>query len=255
MKRLALLLLLALPSLGEGQVILNVESLSGNVVEGFHGALSGNLRLATGNTDLTQVGGALGIGFLGERNWIRGFAGLDRMEQKDKDILNNRYFHLRYNYRISPRFRTFHFFQLQSNENLLLDRRLLLGSGLRYSILEEAHGRLDLGTGLMYESERLNPNKLGPGEEPDSDVVRMSNLVVGSGVFGEGRKWVTVVYYQPNVENFRDYRLSGEAGIQVALIGSLQLDVALTWRHDSRAPAELDEDDLGFRTGFTYRIR
>ena len=57
------------------------------------------------------------------------------------------------------------------------------------------------------------------------------------------------------MEDFEDYRLSGEAGLGVELIQSLQLDVAFTWRHDSRAPASLDEDDLGFKTGFTYRIR
>ena len=39
------------------------------------------------------------------------------------------------------------------------------------------------------------------------------------------------------------------------LIGALQLDVALTWRHDSRAPAGLEEDDVSLRTGITYRFR
>jgi hypothetical protein len=107
----------------------------------------------------------------------------------------------------------------------------------------------------MLESERLNDGKLGPEEDPDSETVRMTNLVVGSGSLGEGSKWVTVVYYQPNVKGFEDYRLSGEVGLGVEIIASLQLDVVLTWRHDSRAPAELEKNDLGLRTGFTYRIR
>ena len=255
MKRLLLLMVLALPSPGKGQAILNVESLKSQEVEGIHGEVSGRLRLASGNTDLVQVGGDLGVGLLNGHHWFRAYAGMDRLEQKGKDILNNRYLHLRYNYRFTQRLRSFHFFQLQSNQNLFLDQRRLLGSGLRYALLEGARSHLEIGTGLMFEVERLNAEKLGPGEDSRSDLLRMSNLIVGSGSFGEGRQWVTVVYYQPSVGDFEDYRLSGEAGLGVELIRSLQLDVTLTWRHDSRAPTSLDEDDLGFRTGFTYRIR
>jgi hypothetical protein len=107
----------------------------------------------------------------------------------------------------------------------------------------------------MLEAERLNDEKLGLQEDPETETVRMTNLVVGSGSLGEGSRWVTVVYYQPNLEGFEDYRLSGEVGLGIEIIASLQLDVALTWRHDSRAPADLEENDLGLRTGFTYRIR
>jgi putative salt-induced outer membrane protein YdiY len=255
MKRLLLMLVLALPSPGRGQAILNVEGLQGEEVDGMHGELSGRLRAASGNTDLFQVGGDMGVGVLTEHHWLRAYAGMERLEQKGKDILDNRYLHLRYNYRFSERFRTFHFFQLQANQNLLLDQRRLLGSGLRYRVLEGARSRLEVGSGFMLESERLNDGKLGPEEDPDSETVRMTNLVVGSGSLGEGSKWVTVVYYQPNVKGFEDYRLSGEVGLGVEIIASLQLDVVLTWRHDSRAPAELEKNDLGLRTGFTYRIR
>ena len=66
---------------------------------------------------------------------------------------------------------------------------------------------------------------------------------------------MTLVYYQPEVGHFGDYRLSGEAGLDIELLSSLDLDLALTWRHDSRAPAGLEQDDVGLRTGFTYRIR
>jgi hypothetical protein len=255
MRRFIFLMILALPSPGVGQAILNVEGLRVEEAEGVHGELSGRVRFASGNTDLFQAGGELGVGFLTGRHWLRAYGGMERMEQQGKDILDNRYLHLRYNYLISERLRTFHFFQLQTNQNLFLDHRRLLGSGLRYRLFGGEHSRLEIGSGLMLEVERLNPDKLGPGEDPRSETVRMSNLVVGSGTFGEGRKWVTVVYYQPNVSGFADYRLSGEAGLGIELVTSLQLDIALTWRHDSRAPTNLEEDDLGLRTGFTYRIQ
>ena len=48
-KRLLLLLLLALPSPGNGQAILNVEALQGEEVEGTHGEVSARFRFASGN--------------------------------------------------------------------------------------------------------------------------------------------------------------------------------------------------------------
>ena len=254
-KRILLLLALACPTPGVGQAILNVEALRGSEEELIHAEVSGRLRWASGNTELLQVGGDLGLGYLGERHWLLGYAGMERLERKGKDILNNRYMHVRYNYIFAERLRTFHFFQLQANENLFLDRRLLLGSGLRLRVLGRAGNRLEVGSGLMYEAERLNEGKLVPGEDPETEVVRVANLIVGSGPLGEGAHWVTVVYYQPNVERFEDYRFFGEFGLKVQLVSSLQLDVSLTWRHDHRAPEGLEEDDLGIRTGFTYHIR
>ena len=249
------LLLLALPPSASGQAILNVERLQGEQVEGIHGDFAGRLRMASGNTEFLQVGGDLGVGRLSTRHWVRVYAGAEHLDQRGKGILDNRYLHLRYSFRFSERLRTFHFFQLQTNENLFLDQRRLWGSGLRARILEGSGSRLELGSGLMLESERLNPAKLGPDEKAETTVVRMSNLAVGSGAFGEGSRWVTVVYYQPSVEGFRDYRLSAEAGLEVDLVSSLRLDVSLTWRHDSRAPAQLQEDDVALTTGFRYRIR
>jgi hypothetical protein len=254
-RRLIFFLILASPSTGGAQAILNVEALQADGAEALHAELSGMLRLASGNTDLFQVGGNLGLGILGNRHWIRGYAGMERLERTGKDILNNRYLHIRYNYRFSDKLRTFHFFQLQSNENLFLDQRCLLGSGLRYRVLGGTGSRLEVGSGLMWEAERLNEEKLPGPEEPETETVRMSNLLVGSGPMGEGNRWVTVVYYQPNVKELQDYRLTGEVGLNIEVIETLDLTLTLTWRHDSRAPVGLEEDDAGLRTGFTYHIR
>jgi hypothetical protein len=71
---------------------------------------------------------------------------------------------------------------------------------------------------------------------------------------GDGSRWTAVVYYQPAFSGFGDYRLLGEAGLSVKIINSLDLTVDLTWRHDSRAPAGLEEDDLGLKTGISLKV-
>jgi len=249
------LLALAIPVPGTSQAILNVERLQPGEVDGLHAELNGRLNLAGGNTELFQAGGTLGVGFRAPRHWTRVYLGIDWLRKNDSDLVDNRYMHLRYNYFLREEIRTFHFFQLQTNLNLLLRRRWLVGSGLRVQALAGEEGSLDLGSGLMYESETLQEEALEEGEKPRARTVRLSNLLAASWDPAEGTRLVAVVYHQPDVGRLEDYRLLGEVGVAVEMASSLGLEVALNWRHDSRAPGGLEDDDLGFRTGITYRLR
>lgn len=249
-----LFLLLVLPAAGNGQAILNVERLKNGASSGLAGRISSTISLKAGNTEIVQIGGSLGVGFLTGNHWVRGFAGLDRLRKGSEEILDNKYFHLRYNYMLREQLRTFHFLQLQTNQNLFLKRRMLLGTGIRYRLAGGEEAGLDVGGGFMLETERLDPDKLGPGEASNTEVLRMANLLAGSGPIGEGSKWTAVVYYQPALDAFEDYRLLGEAGLSVKIINSLDLTLDLTWRHDSRAPVGLKEDDLGLKTGISFEI-
>ena len=210
--------------------------------------------MKAGNTEILQVEGSLGFGVRTGPHWVRVFAGLDRLKKGSDQILDNQYLHLRHNYLFRERLRTFHFLQLQNNQNLFLKRRFLLGSGLRYRLTGGTEASLDVGTGVMWEAERLDPEKLHPGEDEETETLRMANLVVGSGPVGEGSRWTAVVYYQPAFSGFEDYRLLGEAGLSVKITNSLDLTVDLTWRHDSRAPVGLKEDDLGLKTGISLTM-
>ena len=249
-----LLLLLAIPTTGHGQAILNVERLKSEESTGFTGRVSSTLSLKAGNTEIVQIGGSLGLGLRKEEHWARGFAGLDWLQKGSEEILDNKYLHLRYNYIFRERLRTFHFLQLQTNQDLFLKRRLLLGSGVRYRLVEGGEAGLDIGSGLMMETEHLDPQKLSPGEDSTTEALRMANLLVGSGPIGDASKWTAVVYYQPALDGFEDYRLLGEAGLSVKVTDSLDLTVDLAWRHDSRAPVGLEEDDLGLKTGISLKV-
>jgi hypothetical protein len=255
MKRLVLALILVMPSPLWGQAILNVERLQRQDVSGAHGEMTARFALKSGNTDILQAGGDLGAGLLTERHWLRFFTGMERLRQGGKDVLDNRYAHIRYSYRFAPRLSSFHFLQFQTNQNLLLRRRWLLGSGLRHRALDGRVGRLDLGSGLMMEVEQLARGKLEPGEDPRTETLRMANFVVGSGDLGEGSRWTMVVYYQPDVTRLVDYRLLGEMGLSAQVTGALSMDTSLDWRHDSRAPAGLKRNDMGIRMGFTIRLQ
>jgi len=252
---LGLFLLLLLSTTGRAQAILNVERLQSSEVEGAHGELNVRANVSAGNTDIVQIGGTLGAGFKASRHWTRIFLGMERLRKNDANLVDNRYLHLRYNYLFTERVRSFHFVQLQTNQNLLLRRRWLVGTGLRVRALGGAGKKLEIGSGLMYEAETLRRSALEAGEDPETRTVRVSNLLVGSWSPREGAQLMGVVYYQPDVGHVSDYRLLGEAGLSVDFTRSIQLELSLNWRHDSRAPGTLKEDDVALNTGIIYRLR
>jgi hypothetical protein len=83
----------------------------------------------------------------------------------------------------------------------------------------------------------------------------VAKLVVGSGKLGEGSRCTVVVHYQPDARRLVDCRLLGKMGLSAKVTQALSMEVSLDWRHDSRAPAELKEERLGVRSGFTLRVR
>jgi len=238
-----------------GQAILNVERLQSWEVEGFHGGLTGLLSLSRGNTDLLQAGGTLGTGFRREKHWARAYLGMEWLRKNEEDLVDNLYTHLRYNYLFTERIRSFHFFQVQTNQNLRLKERWLVGSGVRFRALGRPGRELDVGTGLMYEWETLQDDAVGLGEDPESETLRIPNLVVASWDLVEGTRVAAVVYYQPALLRLVDYRLSGETGLAVDIIETLSLEITFSWRHDSRAPESLEQDDITLKTGINFRFR
>jgi len=245
---------LALAGPAQGQAILNVERLLTNETMGRHATVSARFNLAKGNTDVVQVGGDLGGEHLTEKHWFRAFAGLEQLKKGGEEVLDNRYLHFRYNYRFSPALRTFHFVQLQTNQNLLLRRRWLLGTGLRCRILHGPVVRLDVGSGLMLEDKRLERGTLDPGERDSPRNLRLANLLATSGLVGEENRWIAVVYFQPEIGRLEDHRVLGEVGWSSSLSRHLDLEFGLSWRHDSKPPAHLKQDDLSLKTGITLRL-
>jgi hypothetical protein len=250
-----LLLTLAVPHPGAAQAILNVEGLHSWEVDGFHAEINTRLNASSGNTDLFQVGGTLAGGFRAHRHWTRLLLGIERLKKDDAKLLDNRYVHLRYNYFFGETFRSFHFYQIQTNQNLLLTGRWLVGSGLRFRALGGDGRNLEIGSGVMYEAETLQRSALEPGEDRDTRTLRLANLLVASWDLARENRLVAVAYYQPDVRRLEDYRFLGEAGLSLGITQGLSLDVALDWRHDSRAPRTLEEDDFSLKTGLTLRLR
>lgn len=249
--------LLALgPSPAAGQNILDVERLSTDEARGPHLSADLGLDLSAGNTQVLQFSGNLSTGIRTARHWLRLVGGVEFLRdlERGEDLVDARYAHLRYNLTLSRRVRTLHFVQVQTSRNLLLERRFLVGSGLRYRLAGGSRGRFDVASGLMFEEERLDEEALAPAEEALTRTVRVANLASLVLALGGDAELSNVLYFQPSVQDLGDFRLLDNLSLRAPLTGALSLQLAMEWRMDSEPPAGLDEHDLGVEAGLAVEM-
>jgi hypothetical protein len=172
---------------------------------------------------------------------------------------NNALTHLRYNYKINDWLAWEVFTQFEYNEFLLLDRRVLGGTGPRFTLVDKKGGGLWFGTAAMVENERLNPESIAPTLDPDSTVFRSSNYITGELSPSEDVSWVTTVYFQPQVPAFADFRLVGETGLAFNINKTFVFTTDFRYRYDAVPPetavgiAPVLATDISLKSGIAIK--
>jgi hypothetical protein len=144
--------------------------------------------------------------------------------------------HLRTNYDLGHDLALELYGQYEFNEFLLLDRRVLAGSGIRYKVCEGKHGGFWFGTSAMLEMEQLNPDAIAASEPVDQQHWRWSSYGTAKTILSQTSTWITTIYYQPRLDEFSDYRVVGETGLSFAINERFSFSVDARLRHDSAPP-------------------
>ncbi len=244
----------AFPGSVRAQGILNAEQYQPKDVSGFHFGLDARGSLVRGNARVLDLGGTGIIGYRAPTQWIRMIVGASYLRTSGSGIVNDRFAHLRYNYDLTPRLRTFHFVQVQANKSLQLSDRELVGSGLRATVLTGKAGSLDVGLGAMLELERLNADARAAGAPARTTDWRMADLAVATVRLGTGASLQDVAYVQPRLDAFSDIRVLDNLNLLVPLTDNVKLTVSGEWRHDSRPPAAVLPDDFSLKTGISILV-
>ena len=230
------------------QVIRSYESLDRDVGEEGYVTLGFTFDAKSGNTEYTDLDLAGALGYRGERHWIRLYPSYDIRRSGGDTKEHARSVHLRHSFFFTPRTRSFAFVQLQADESLDVTRRFLVGGGLRRSlVLLEGGNGIDLGLGVMHESERIET-----GEE--ESVMRGTNVLVVNGTAGPVALTFTG-FFQPLLVDWGDHRVSASGSAAVPLGGGWALTVAFLWRRDSRPPAAVEKNDAGLTVGLRFAVK
>ena len=246
-----LAVLAAVPRPASAQTILNVERLQPGDVEEWHWGVEGAFAVSQGNTEYLDVLAGVVTGYRWPGDWLRLFTGLDYRSETGEGLERDQYLHLRFNHWLAARWQTVHFVQLQSSRANLLQQRVLVGSGLRHRVVD-ATTTLDIGSGVMYEAERLDEERVIGSHPVSSRTWRMANLIVATRPLTESVRLISTGYVQPDLADFDDTRLLTDLAILISLTESVELTVRGEWRHDSRPPEDVVPNDVVVRTGFTF---
>lgn len=248
--RWLLIVLLWLPGFAHAQV--NVEKLrSEESDDGFSGSIGLNAAFSSGNILFADMGTASHIEWRKNKDilfWILNARFAAKRTQsdllaepsvelwdKEAHFANLMLQHIRYNRALSEAWWWEAYIQYEFNEFLLLDRRVLSGTGPRLQLVKGKRGGSWVGTSAMVEEERLNAENIAQTEAEQTIALRSSSYV-STTLKGADWKQITTVYFQPRVDDLEDYRMVGEASFVYKITKKFALTIDGRIRHDSRPP-------------------
>ena len=176
--------------------------------------------------------------FLGSYGFLKG-AG--------QKLIDNAFFHFRYNYKTNEIVRWEVFTQLQQNVISRIKSRFLFGSGPRFKLLDGKIIKLYAGTLIMYERE-----KSVTVTEPRQNNVRLSSYLSFTITPTKAVELVSTTYFQPLLDDWSDRRIVNQFSLRVK--AGKRLGIRMNWNYlnDSRPVAGIPAENYRFGTGIDY---
>tara|TARA_B110000967_G_C18789515_1_gene512570 strand:+ start:413 stop:1183 length:771 start_codon:yes stop_codon:yes gene_type:complete len=190
---------------GKSQAILNTETLMKEIDSSFYYSCNLEGDLQFGNINLLQFNGSFLVGKKIDNHLFRGFVNYAYLSENSSVLSSDLSSQFRYNYSINKH-SLFAFFQLQNAISLRLNKRLVSGVGFRQGTLKtnKNSNYLDLAYGAFFEEEVY--------QESINTLVEIQNIRLSLASYsqfniGKNNRILTVIYYQLNTQNTKDYRV------------------------------------------------
>jgi len=235
-----------------GQV--NIEKYrQDQTVSGFSGSVELDVSINTGNKDVQELGLDGFIDFKSENYLtfivVRGDYGW----QNGFSFSNEALIHLRYIHSVSEIVKLEAFTQFDYNKQRLLLNRYLGGIGGRINIYDDSLISFKFGSAYMIEFEKYdlpeNSNK-----ENKITAHRWSNYFTVKFEISENTHAAMVVYCQPNILEWKDFRLLSENSLNVDISKSFALSVGFNLRYDNDLIPDIKNFDTKTKIGLVYQF-
>jgi hypothetical protein len=234
------------------QTIINAERVGG-VKDSSVYALSLSYNGTRGNSTTDQISISPVVVLKRKKNEFKLFAAYNVLSQSQNNILNSGYVHVRHNYNFKPFLKTIVFYQLQFNEVLRLTKREVVGAGFRFGLVRKDSLSLALSVGAMHEFELLNRSDLQSFEKYKTNYIRGSVVASFKWIVNEHLQVNEVVYYQPYLKNFADYRILNDINISIKVSDHFSFLLISSIRLDSQPPSSIGGYDWNFRVGVNVK--
>ena len=249
MKNFYLIFMLLLCEIIVAQGVVNSEKLFTSDVDKFSLIFSPSIDLQKGNSDVLESGIQLSSLYkLNSKHWIKLSAGLDIIREDSENVSNDQFCQIRHTYTLNNWSHTFLFYQLQSNFNLGVTKRELIGTGVRFKPIKTNKFKYDFGLGIMHEIEEYQI------DIENSNMFRITSMSIMKLMF-ENFELKNITYYQPSFDSFSDFRVMNEFDISFEINNWLSYELNYIVRFDNQKPIFLKEQTDNYITsGFNFLI-
>lgn len=233
-----------------GQSVVNTENIrldslndgiSGNVELGFNLVQNNNNVLQTQNSSL----------FLWNRkkHSIMSANALNLTIFNDSKVLNDGHQYLRYAFTTSPLLDIETFGQAQYNTIIKIKGRYLLGLGARFHLFEANEDSVKLHFSTHYMREY---------EEETTGIInrhhRLNTVLSFGWPIVKNLRVNMIAYYQPDLSNWKDFRVSTEAGINIDIFKRFTLKYSMAWFYDEQPPEGIRNIFYTFKNTLVFKI-
>ncbi|MCR9182226.1 MAG: DUF481 domain-containing protein [Flavobacteriaceae bacterium] len=247
MRKLFFITLLFFPIISFSQII-NVESLRKVTdTSGWTGNTSLSFSLTKNTNTIINFKNTIHVQYKMNNHLALFVNNLGFEQSGGESFVNNGSQHLRYNYKVFENITWEAFVQSQYNSIAKIKFRGLAGTGPRFKLLGLDKYRLYLGTLLMYEHEELNEEALIINRD-----WRASTYLSLSFFPTDNISFVSTTYYQPILNDFRDYRIASENSFVLGILEKLSLRVTYTLTFDATPAREVPNTFYNLSTGLLY---
>lgn len=213
----------------------------------WSGTVDLNIYLVKNNFDFFKLASGSQVKYAKNKNTVLSINEL-RFIFSGRDDLENRGFqHFRYQRRLDSVFTLEAFAQFQFNQVLKIKYRQLNGTGARMHLFRKSKSNVFLGLHYMYEyEEEYETNKI------NRDHRLSSHFTFSRKIEKSFTHWV--VYYQPKLTRFSDYRISGSTTYSIELRKQLRFNIRGELSYDSNPVEGVRNMTYTFLNGLSWEF-
>jgi len=248
MKRLLLFLTVTLFSFSLFSQVVNIETLRLRMDSlGYYGGgdYAGEFYKDKVVHNSAEI--SVHLAYKGEKNEFLNI-GSYSYEISNKEIqTNNAFEHFRYNRIFSKLLTGEVFYQIKFDDVLNVDMRQLIGTGARITGFNEKERSLYFGFLVMYEYEKLNYGEI-------HNDYRMSNYVTLRLPLKDF-KLTSTTYYQPKINDPKDYRISSENMLSYDAGKRFEFFLKFSFLYDTDQVIGIDNYLYSFSQGIKLKLK
>ena len=167
--------------------------------------------------------------------------------------VNKAFVHYRYIFQLNNTLDVELFTQLEKNEFTRLSYRGLVGSGLRFSVAKTDEHSAFIGLGAFHSKEKIEFVE-GLTDDGVDEFARGNFYFLSKFKVSPSVSFSNVLYYQPRLSQFSDYRALLESKFDFKISTNLVFRLSLDVSHDSKPSQSIESTDISYMTGLKFNF-